>query len=126
MESSQPTGKRILIIEDELLVARDLENLLRRLGHVPIGPASNGSDAIRLAREEKPDLILMDIRLDGPIDGVQAAIEIVRSHNIPVIYITANSRTFLDGNAEMVHPYLCVAKPFSELSVRAAIESVSL
>jgi CheY-like chemotaxis protein len=125
MDKSQSTGKRILVIEDELIVARDLGNLLCRLGHVPIGHASNGPDAIRLASERKPDLILMDIRLNGPIDGVQAANEIVRQLNVPVIYVTANSHLFLDGKSTMVHPYLCIAKPFSELSVQAAIESVA-
>jgi len=125
MDGSQSTRKRILVIEDELIVARDLGNLIRRLGHVLIGHASNGQDAIRLASETKPDLILMDIRLNGPIDGVQAANEIVRRHRIPVIYVTANSDMFLDGHSEMVHPYICVTKPFSELSVQAAIESIA-
>jgi len=120
----QSSSKRVLLIENEWIIAHDLEFLLRRLGHTPIGYAANGPDAIRLAAETNPDLILMDIHLDGPIDGVQAAVEIVRRHTVPVIYLTANSHVFLRGNSDMVAPYVCIAKPFSEYCVRAAIESI--
>jgi CheY-like chemotaxis protein len=119
------TAKRILVIEDELIVARDLRTLLQRLGHVPIGEAANGPDAIRLAAERKPDLILMDIRLNGPMDGIQTACEILRGQNVPIIYVTANTDAFLEGRSAMAPPYLCVAKPFSETLVHAAIESTN-
>lgn len=125
-EQPPSPSKRVLLIENEWIVAHDLGRLLRRLGHTPIGHAANGHDAIRLAMEKKPDLILMDIHLDGPIDGVQAAAEIVRRYQVPVIYLTANSHVFLAGNSEMVAPYICIAKPYSEHCVQAAIESVTL
>jgi two-component system, cell cycle sensor histidine kinase and response regulator CckA len=57
--------KRILVIEDEQIVARDLLNQLKRLGHIPVGSAANGREAIKMAAETQPDLILMDIQLDG-------------------------------------------------------------
>jgi CheY-like chemotaxis protein len=119
-------SKRILVVEDDWIVARDLADLLQRLGHVPVGPASNSSDAIRLATVEKPDLILMDIQLNGAMDGAAAAAEIARRQPVPVIYITANSHLFLSGDREMVAPYVCIAKPFSEDRVLAAIEAVVL
>ena len=118
-------SKRVLLIEDEWVVANDVEHLLRRLGHTTVGHATNAHDGIRLALETKPDLILMDIHLEGQMNGVQAAVEIVRQHKIPVIYLTANSHLFLAGNSQMVEPYICIAKPFSEQCVRAAIDSVS-
>ena len=116
--------KRILVIEDEQIVARDLQNLLRRLGYIPLGPATNAEDGIRIAAEAQPDLILMDVRLDSEMDGVQASIEIARNRAVPIIYVTAYPNRFLQNPAGMVYPFLCVAKPFSAATVEAAIESV--
>jgi len=119
-------AKRILVVEDEWIVARDLNDLLYRLGHILVGHAGNASDAIRLAAAENPDLILMDIQLSGSMNGVAAAAEIARRQAAPIIYITANSNLFLNGEAEMVAPYICVSKPFSEQAVQAAIETVAV
>lgn len=116
-------AKRILVIEDEQIVARDLQNLLRRLGHVAIGTAANGEDAVRIAAETLPDLILMDVQLDGMMDGVQASFEITRRQPVPIVYITAFPGTFLCEPSKMVSPFLCVAKPFSAATVQAAIDS---
>lgn len=118
--------KRIMVVDDEWIVARDLSNLIDRLGHIVVGVAGNATDALQITAAEKPDLILMDIHLQGGMDGAAAATEIVRRHAIPVIYITANSHVFLHGDVEMVAPYICIAKPFSESIVRAAIEGIVL
>ena len=117
------SGKRILIIEDEQIVAQDLQNLLRRLGYQPVGSTNNGPDAIRLAAETQPDLILMDVKLDGTMDGVEASIEIAKERAVPIVYLTAYSNSFISHPSNMVYPFLCVAKPFSAASVGAAIES---
>jgi CheY-like chemotaxis protein len=117
-------AKRILVVEDEYIVAHDLQNLLRHMGHVPVGCAASGPDAIRMAEEESPDLILMDVELDGPMDGVTAALEIRKSHSIPIVYLTAYSQSFIHGPSRMVHPFLCIAKPFSPAAVEAALHSV--
>jgi CheY-like chemotaxis protein len=119
-------AKRVLVVEDEWIVALDLSDVLCRLGHIPIGHTGNASDAIRLAAAEDPDLILMDIQLAGSMNGAAAATEIVRRRVVPIIYITANSHVFLNGQVEMVSPYICIAKPFSEQSVQAAIDSVAV
>lgn len=84
------------MIEAEWIVARDLSDPAKRLGHVLAGPAANATDAIRLAATQTPDLILMDIQLDG----LTAVTEILRRRAIPVISITANSHIFLKGDAE--------------------------
>lgn len=123
---SSSHAKRVLVVEDEWIVARDLSDLMNRFGHTVVGVAANATDALRLAAAEKPDLILMDIQLEGVMDGSATATEIVRRHAIPVVYITANSQVFLKGDVEMVAPYICIAKPFSEASVRAAIEGIVL
>jgi len=118
-----PAAKRILVIENEQIVAHDLNNLLKRLGYAPLGPATTGREAIQLAEQTKPDLILMDVKLNGGMDGVEASHEIVRNRTVPVVYLTGYPGTFICSPWEMVHPYLCLAKPFSERGVQAAIES---
>jgi len=118
------TGKRILVVEDEFIVAWDLQNILRRIGHVPIGCATSGEEAIRMAAETLPDLVLMDVQLDGEIDGVAASMEITRVRPVPIVYLTAYSESFLKGPSTMVHPYLCIAKPFSAATIQTAIESI--
>ncbi|MBV8864920.1 MAG: response regulator, partial [Acidobacteriaceae bacterium] len=74
-----PAAKRILVIENEQIVARDLNNILKRLGYATLGPATTGREAIQLAEQTKPDLILMDVKLNGGMDGVEASHEIVRN-----------------------------------------------
>ena len=120
----QSIAKRILVVEDEQIVARDLQNMLRRLGHVPLGPAESGSDAIRLVVETVPDLVLMDVRLEGEMDGVEASIEIASKWKVPIVYITAYSQQFLAEPSRMVFPYLCIAKPFSPQALELTIDSI--
>ena len=76
---------KVLVVEDEWIVARDLSDLMNRFGHTVVGVAANATDALRLAAAEKPDLILMDIQLEGVMDGSATATEIVRRHAIPVV-----------------------------------------
>ncbi len=115
--------KRVLVIEDEQIVARDLQNLLKRLGHLPLGPATNGLDAIRLAAETLPDLILMDIELDGAMDGVEASMKIVQQRPVPIVYLTAYPGTFICKSNAMVSPFLCATKPYSTQHLETVINS---
>lgn len=116
--------KQILVVEDEQIVARDLKNLLKRLGYATVGPAVSGPEAIKMAAETRPDLVLMDVRLDGPMDGVEASIEIFKQGGVPVIYLTAYPETFIRNPLTMVYPFLCAAKPYSDAGLEAVIQSV--
>ncbi len=116
-------AKRILIVEDEQITARDLGNMLQRIGHVLIGPVADGAEAVLVAAETKPDLILMDFRLDGPIDGLAASIAIASIQPVPIIYITGNVDSLMSDPSKLVHPFLCMEKPISSVSLKAAIDA---
>lgn len=115
--------KRVLLVEDEQIVARDLQTVLRRLGYATVGIACTGLDAIQLAAETLPDLILMDVRLRGGMDGIEAARSIVKSQPIPIIYLTGYPSTFMSDSRGMVSPFLCVAKPVSVTNLQAVVET---
>lgn len=104
---------RILIVEDEAIVAADLRRQLGRFGYQVEGHAKTGEEAVRMARELSPNLILMDIRLSGSLDGLEAAKRIHDEAPIPVIYITGYANVLLENLSLMQPPELCVAKPFS-------------
>src|ERR1043165_3870675 len=82
---------RILVVEDERIVAMDLAASLQELGYDVVGMATRGEDAVQRAAELEPELILMDVRLAGSLDGIQAAEIIHRTRDVPVIYLTAHS-----------------------------------
>jgi CheY-like chemotaxis protein len=102
----------ILIVEDEKILAADLESKLRRLGYRVDGIATSGEEAVRLAQERAPSLILMDVRLSGTMDGVEAARRIRAKTPVPIVYLTAYSDLFLRDPSMMQAPGLCIAKPF--------------
>lgn len=83
--------KKVLIVEDEMIIAMLIERMVINLGHQVIEKVSSGEEAIDKALEYSPDLILMDIRLKGEIDGIDAISKIQEKMNIPVIYISGNS-----------------------------------
>lgn len=83
--------KRVLIVEDEMILSLLIEKMVQSLGHKVIGKVTTGEEAVELAAEYKPDLILMDIRLQGEMDGIEAMTKIKKRANIPVIYITGNT-----------------------------------
>lgn len=112
----------ILIVEDEGLVAKDLQGMLRRLGyHVP-ATAGTGEVAIQTALQNKPDLILMDIQLRGSMDGVQAAAAIMSQMDVPIVYLTANSDESTLQRAKATGPFGFLIKPFEERAIQAGIE----
>ena len=103
---------RILIAEDEVIIAADLQTQLQRLGYTVDGYARSGEEAVRLARQEPPNLVLMDIRLLGSMNGIEAARQIYEELSIPVVYTTAFANLLVQEPCEMQPPHLCVAKPF--------------
>ena len=117
-----PDKKRILVVEDEMIVAHSICAGLERMNYTAVGPAGNAADAIRIALEEQPDLILMDIHLGSQMDGIEAAREILKKHIIPVVYVTAHSDLHTIDRAKATGPYGYIHKPFSENEIRSAIE----
>jgi PAS domain S-box-containing protein len=114
--------ERILIVEDETITAMDICERIRALGYEPLGPVASGRDAIENICVLCPDLVLMDIALRGPMDGVQAAEAIQSTHPCPVVYVTAHSdRSTLD-RAKLTAPYGYVLKPVNERELHVAIE----
>jgi CheY-like chemotaxis protein len=112
-------ASRVLVIEDESIIALDLEGLVTDMGHKVTGIATTRDDAIRMAREQKPDLILTDIQLADSSSGIDAAHAILKDFDIPVIFITAYPERLLTG--ERPEPTYLITKPFSRDTVRATI-----
>lgn len=112
----------ILIVEDESIVALDMQNRLRRLGYRVLGRAISGLEAIEQAMTCRPDLILMDIRLQGPIDGIEAATVIRERLSVPIIYLTAYSDNDTLERAKITEPQGYLIKPFEERELQTTIE----
>lgn len=105
---------RVLVVEDEVIVARDITQQLRDLGYTPVGTATFGEEAISLAAELHPDLVLMDIQLAGAMDGIAAAQEIRSRLALPVVFLTAFSADDVLARAKFSEPFGYILKPFSE------------
>jgi PAS domain S-box-containing protein len=113
----------ILIVEDERIVARDIQNQLARLGYAVVGSTRFGEEAVQLARELRPDVVLMDIRLAGPMDGVTAAQEIRDRLQMPVVYLTAYADDETLRRACVTEPFGYILKPFEERELSVVIET---
>jgi DNA-directed RNA polymerase specialized sigma24 family protein len=107
----------VLIIEDETFIAMDLESLVRNLGHNVIGVARTHADAVALAKNRKPGLILADIQLADGSSGLDAVNELLRTFEVPVVFITAYPERFLTG--ERPEPAFLISKPFQPAMVSA-------
>ena len=110
---------RVLIIEDEPIIGLDLTRLARELGHTVVGVAATRSEAVALAQEACPGLVLADVRLADGSSGMDAAAEILQSFDIPVIFITAFPEHLLTG--DRAEPAFLITKPFREETVKALI-----
>jgi PAS domain S-box-containing protein len=114
--------KRIFIVEDQRLIAADLENTLRKLGYDVVGNAPSGEMAIERTVTARPEVVLMDIRLQGELDGIAAATAIRQRLDVPVVYLTAYADEETIARAKLTGPFGYVVKPFNERELRAAIE----
>lgn len=121
-ENSASYEPRALIIEDETLIAEELKERLERFGFLVIAAVDTAEEGIQIATTECPDLVLMDVRLKGEKDGVQAAAEIRQRVDVPVIYLTAYSDRATLDRAKHTDPYGYVLKPFHERELQVAIE----
>jgi light-regulated signal transduction histidine kinase (bacteriophytochrome) len=111
----------ILIVEDEAIVAESIASKLRRFGYDVEGPVGTGEEAIILAGEMRPDVILMDIHLAGKVDGIEAASEIAEKFHIPVIFLTAYADDQTLERAKEAKPFGYLIKPFRERDLHATI-----
>jgi CheY-like chemotaxis protein len=112
-------ASRVLIIEDESIIALDLENLVIELGHKVVGTAASKDEAVAKARAQQPGLVLADINLGEGGSGIDAVTEILHSFDIPVIFVTAYPERLLTG--ERPEPTYLITKPFLPETVQATI-----
>ncbi len=103
---------RILTIEDDLLIAADIQQKLETLGHTVVGNARNRDEALNLALSKTPNIIIADILIEGDKDGIETIAEIYQTHKCPVIYLTANSESTMVKRAMKTHPAAFLIKPF--------------
>lgn len=113
---------KILIVEDEAIVAKDISVCLEKIGYEVIATFSKGEKALHFKKKNKPDLVLMDIMLAGNISGIEASAEIKKKHDIPVVFLTAYADEKTIERAKVTEPYGYVIKPFKEIDLRTSIE----
>jgi DNA-directed RNA polymerase specialized sigma24 family protein/CheY-like chemotaxis protein len=118
-EIAEQLASRVLIIEDEPLIALDIEGLVTDIGHEVVGVAATHKEALAFAREKRPELILADIQLADGSSGIEAVNEILMELNVPVIFITAYPERLLTGDKP--EPAFLVTKPFKHEMVKAVI-----
>lgn len=112
---------RLLVVEDEILVARDLQDRLREMGYDVPEVAATGAEALAMVEEFRPDLVLMDIRLRGDLDGVETAERLRGRFAVPVVYLTAYADQVTVERAKVTEPFGYVLKPFQERELESTI-----
>ncbi|MDX1544125.1 MAG: response regulator [Christiangramia sp.] len=113
---------KILIVEDEMIIAANISLQLNELGYEVTGIVPRGEEALMHIKSETPDILLLDINLKGSLDGIETAVKMQQTQDIPVIYLTANADEAHFNRAKETHPYAFVAKPFKKLDLQRAIE----
>jgi len=116
------TPRKVLVVEDEAVVARDIQTTIARSGYDPVGWATTAAEALALAEKTSPELVLMDISLQGKGDGISAAAEIRQRFDIPVVFVTAFADEATLERAKIAGAFGFVVKPFTEADLRVAIE----
>ena len=112
----------ILVVEDANIVAKDIQQSLKKLGYEVLGVCATGDDAMEKAEQTKPNLVLMDIMLKGDISGIEAADYIRQKFNIPIIFLTAYADSSTLSKAKVTEPYGYIIKPFKEIDLQTNIE----
>ena len=112
----------VLLVEDESIVAKDIQLSLKRLGYNVLGIENTGEKAISSARKLDPDIIIMDIMLKGKINGIEASEKIRKEQNIPIIYLTAYADENTLSKAKITEPYAYIIKPYKEIDLHTSIE----
>jgi DNA-binding LytR/AlgR family response regulator len=115
---------RILIVEDDMIIAANISVQLSNLGYEVMGIETRGEEAILHALANTPDIILLDINLRGAINGIEVATEIKKSKRVPIIYLTANSDEATFAKAKTTYPHAFISKPFNNLDLQRTIALV--
>ncbi|MDC8770620.1 response regulator [Roseateles albus] len=116
---------KVLVVEDELIVAMDIAEQLRDLGAEPVGHAKSGEQAIELAGQLRPDLVMMDVHLASSMDGISAAQVIRDQFDIPCLFLSAFSGADSLARAQLTAPAGYLSKPFDESELGLALAAVS-
>ncbi|MES2797857.1 MAG: response regulator [Bacteroidota bacterium] len=119
------TPLKILIVEDEMLIAANIAMQLESIGYEIIGILPRGEEAINSVKSDRPDLVLMDIQLKGEMDGIETAMKMQLEGPIPIIFLTANTDDTHFKRAKALNPYAFISKPFKKLDLKHAVELAS-
>jgi len=114
---------RVLIVEDEYIIAQDLKMTIMSYGHEVIDVVTTGEDAIAYASKYDPDLIFMDIKLDSDLDGIEAARTIRKTANIPIIFCSAYVDRITQYDTSLISPGIILAKPVIESKIQMALDN---
>ena len=120
------SGARLLVVEDEQIILLSLVRMLERLGHTVVAQVSSGPDAVAQVRTAQPDVVLMDVRLAGPMSGLDAARQIREFSAVPIIFATAHAQALAEELSGWAGTHCAVPKPFSPSQLKTAIEQVRL
>ncbi len=116
-------GWKILVVEDEAIIAMDIQSILRKLGLGQTEVVHTGEESIQRVAAGRPHLVLMDIKLKGKLDGIQAAHEIFTQYHVPVIYITAFGDEGTLKRANGTARYGFITKPFEETDLQSTVQN---
>lgn len=117
--------KKVLIVEDELIIALLIERMVHDLGYKVIGKTVSGEEAIKVATEHNPDIILMDIRLQGEIDGIEAMARISEKRSVPVIYISGNTDKLHQDMVKKSDGIDFLSKPITRSDLSRSLKQVA-
>jgi CheY-like chemotaxis protein len=113
---------RILVVEDESIIAKDIQYTLQDMGYLVPEIVFSGEDAIASAKENRPDMVLMDITLNGEMGGIEAARQIYSDMHIPVVFLTGYTDDQTIGKAKHARPFGFLIKPFDDLQLKTTVE----
>ncbi len=126
MEDGVVHKKGVLIVEDEVLIAAEIEMYLEELGFTVVGHTLSGDLAIDLISESNPDIVLLDISIKGSLNGIEVAQFIRKNHNIPFLFLTSHSDSVTLEKAKLTRPYGYVVKPFNKKDLNDNIQEALL
>jgi CheY-like chemotaxis protein len=119
-------GKKILIVEDEVLLAMNLELSLKKMGYSVVGCVITGEEALSVIENDRPDIIMIDITLDGDIDGIETSKRIRNDFNIPIVIMTGNTDQDTLKRANELNPAGLITKPITDQKLRSLLKKALL